>query len=327
MAAVRSRHVSSSTVRARRAPYRRRRIMAGTIVAGAAAAAVLLAGLNLERSHASRPRFIATRIDDVDGRSRILVLPSLSVRRPASVAGALRQYLPPAVTLTRGAARVTYDLDAPATARQAIHIGPEGAALRAVRYPTSVGIKAPVIPQRLRNDCEATALSILLATTGTTVDQLQLQHELPLSGPLDPRETPAGRVWGDPDKGFVGRVGGGGSAGGFGVYPGPISRVASSHGLNVRDLTGSSVDAVYARLLTGHAVIAWVALSNGPYASWRSPQGKRIHVDFGEHTVVLTGLRGAQLSVDDPLTGSMQTWSRSDFKSRWEALGRRALSS
>lgn len=327
MAAVRSRHVSPTTVQARRAPYRRRRIVAGTIVAGAAAAAVVLAGLNLERSHASRPRSIATKIDDADGRSRVLVLPSLALRRPASIAAALRQHLPPSVTLTRGPARVTYALDAPATARRAIRSRNEGVALRAVRYPISVAIAAPVITQRLRNDCEATALSILLATTGVTVDQLELQRELPLSGPLDPRETAAGRVWGDPEAGFVGRVGGGGSAGGFGVYPGPISRVASRHGLKVRDLTGSSVDAIYARLLTGHPVMAWVALSNGPYASWLSPQGKRIRVNFGEHTVVLTGLHGAQLSVDDPLTGSMQTWSRADFKSRWQALGRRALSS
>lgn len=327
MAEVRSRHVSPSTVQARRAPYRRRRVVAGTIVAGVAAAAVVLAGLNLERSHALRPRSIATKIDDVDGRSIVLVLPSLALRRPALIAAAARQRLPPAVTLTRGAVRVTYALDVAATARRAIRSGPEGLALRAVRYPISVAIAAPVITQGLRNDCEATALSVLLATTGATVDQLELQRELPLSGPLDPRETPAGRVWGDPEAGFVGRVGGGGSTGGFGVYAGPISRIASRHGLKVRDLTGSSVDAIYARLLAGHAVMAWVALSNGPYASWRSPQGKRIHVDLGEHTVVLTGLHGVHLSVDDPLTGSMQTWSRSDFKSRWEALGRRALSS
>jgi hypothetical protein len=38
--------------------------------------------------------------------------------------------------------------------------------------------------------------------------------------------------------------------------------------------------------------MAWVGLSEGPYRRWRTPQGKTIGVNFGEHTVVLTGIRG-----------------------------------
>jgi uncharacterized protein YvpB len=93
----------------------------------------------------------------------------------------------------------------------------------------------------------------------------------------------------------------------------------------LRELTGSSPDAVYAALLHGHPVIAWVALSNGPYASWVSPAGKPIEINYGEHVLVLTGVEGEVVHMNDPLSGTRLTWSKSQFEQMWEGLGRRAL--
>ena len=71
--------------------------------------------------------------------------------------------------------------------------------------------------------------------------------------------------------------------------------------------------------------MAWIGLSRGPYRSWRTPAGKRVTVNFGEHVVVLTGLRGDSISLNDPLSGSRLVWTRSQFLTKWRLLGRRAL--
>jgi len=197
-----------------------------------------------------------------------------------------------------------------------------------VRAPIESAIAAPVLRQQLRNDCESAALSILMAATGRRVSQVRIQQLLPASGPLDPRGVGAERVWGDPDLGFVGRPDGGGVAGGFGVYPRPIIGVARRLGTQLDDLTGSSPQTLYARLLAGRPVIAWVGLSAGPYGSWRSPDGRVINVNFGEHTVVLRGVnRDGSLSVSNPLRGTAETWTRAQFASMWQLLDRRAVGS
>jgi uncharacterized protein YvpB len=190
-----------------------------------------------------------------------------------------------------------------------------------------VRISAPVIAQRLRNNCETTALQVLLATVGVKVDQLRLQAKVRRSGPLDPQGSPPDQTWGDPSVGFVGRPDGGGTAGGFGVYQGPIVELAQRFDVPLRDLTRSSPRAVYRRLRERHAVMAWVGLGNGPFGHWRSPSGRRIDVNFDEHAVVLVGMRASgSLEVVNPLHGTRELWTRAEFETMWARLGRRALS-
>ena len=71
--------------------------------------------------------------------------------------------------------------------------------------------------------------------------------------------------------------------------------------------------------------MAWVAISEGPFASWHSPAGKAITVNYGEHAVVLTGVKGSEVIVNDPLSGQRLTWSKNQFESMWDSLDRRAL--
>jgi uncharacterized protein YvpB len=226
-----------------------------------------------------------------------------------------------------GKARITFAVDRAATGaalRRALRDG--GATVAVVERPTSSSIAVPLIAQVLQDDCEATALAMVLAQSGRAVGQLALQRQVAHAPPLDPTIGPNGEeVWGDPARGFVGRADGGGPGGGFGVYQGPIRALAKRHGLEMTELSGARPARLYAALLAGHPVLAWVALSAGPYAQWTSPAGKAIEVNYGEHAVVLTGVDGAGVHVNDPLSGERLIWSKPQFEQMWAGLGHRAL--
>ena len=183
------------------------------------------------------------------------------------------------------------------------------------------------VRQVLHNDCESTALSMLLAAAGIHAGQLELQSRLPRSGPLDPEPTGDGGLfrWGDPERGFVGRPAGGGSEGGFGVYEPPIRALAGRYGVHLVDLHDRGVRAVRAAVLAGHPVLAWVGLAAGPYLSWLTPSGRRITVNLDEHAVLLVGAGPGYVLVNNPLTGARERWSETLFSYRWRLLQRRAL--
>ena len=261
-------------------------------------------------------------------------------RRPLTLIGLPRSRRPDAVGLqlaltarlargtiaARRKAHIRYEYDIPATTRRVLAVGSAGGRVQAVRTAISSRIAAPVVRQFQRNTCEAAALQILLATTGVRVSQRRLQAAFPRSGPLDPVGVGPERIWGDPDRGYVGRPSGGGVAGGFGLYPPPVAATARRYGRRLDDLTAVASARIYARLLAGRAVMAWIGLSDGPYGEWRSPQGARIVANFGEHTVVLNGMsRNGDVRVVNPLTGTRETWSRQRFEAAWQLLGRRAL--
>ena len=186
----------------------------------------------------------------------------------------------------------------------------------------------PIVKQVMRNNCETAALSMLLRARRVSADQLALQRELPRSGPLDPTTGADGQsVWGDPQAGYVGRPEGGGAAGGYGVYERPILALARKRGARLRDLSSRPPRDIYRSLLAGRPVMVWIGLTDGPFESWRTPEGKPLTGNFGEHTVVLTGIDGDTLAVNDPLVGERTNWTREEFELMWRRLGSRAISS
>jgi uncharacterized protein YvpB len=227
----------------------------------------------------------------------------------------------------RGGARITYRLDR-RSARRALaeRLASDSGRVDVGERAVSVMIKAPVVKQVYPNNCETAALQMLLATRGVEQAQRALQRKLRRDGPLDPRTASDGtKIWGDPSQGFVGRVEGGGAAGGFGVYGTPLIALADRW-VEAVNLSGTQPAAIYRRLLSGHAVLAWTALADGPYETWRGPRGEPVTVNWGEHTVLLRGLIGGRLIVNDPLTGERLTWTKSEFEEKWALLGRRAIS-
>lgn len=312
-------------------PMLKRRRRTALALAGMLGVALLVTALSRgegERSAGDRAR----RSTGAPVRVMVLGKPLLRVpatqaqQGPTAVRRWLDRRLPRSLALRRSGVSATMRPDLALTARRVVGAYPSRGQVRLAARLIATEIEAPVIEQAQRNSCESAALSILLAATGRPVDQDRLQRELPRSGPLDPVEQNGVRIWGDPSRGYVGRPDGGGVAGGFGVYQGPVSGLAARHGRPMVDLSGTSPASVYQRVRQGRPVMVWVGLSDGPYGEWRAPSGRPITVNFGEHTVVINGIRpDGSLRVVNPLTARRETWSRSDFELMWDRLGRRAL--
>lgn len=261
---------------------------------------IVAAGRTLATVRAASPAravrlaaLLPVHLEEVRGRSRrVLAVPRGAAA--AAIAGALRRNEP----------RVTVPTE-----------------------PVSSSIRLRPVQQLLKNDCEATALSMLLAAAGVRAGQLELQRRLPRSGPLDPVQVEGSELvrWGDPRLGFVGRADGGGPAGGFGVYEAPVRALARRYGVALDDLSGEPVRRVRAAVLDGRPVLAWVGLADGPYRTWLTPSGRPITVNLNEHALVLVGAGPGYVVVDDPLSGRRVRWSEALFSVRWRRLGRRAL--
>ncbi len=242
--------------------------------------------------------------------------------------GHARFRVPARLVIRRGRARLTLGVRVRAARR----------AVRRARAARAARVALPVVPlrttialrpvrQTLHNDCEATALSMLLAAAGVRAGQLVLQERLPRSGPLDPEPVAGSALfrWGDPERGFVGRPAGGGTEGGFGVYEPPIRALAARYGVHLADLRGRRLAAVRTAVLAGRPVLAWVGLAPGPYVSWLTPAGRKITVNLNEHAVVLVGAGPGYVVVNNPLSGERERWSDTRFAVSWKLLGRRAL--
>ncbi|MGE5408444.1 MAG: C39 family peptidase [Syntrophothermus sp.] len=310
--------------RLRRRTILRRRLAA--VVAIVAVLAGIAAVVRLDGSGQPAGPTPSGRVRLELGGRTIASAATRSLSQPAGRA-ALLAALPTERTVRAGGAVIRFRVDRGASASPllaAVRAG--GGTVRIPEHAVSSRIAVPLVKQALPNDCEAASLAMLMSFRGRPVDQLTLQKRVAHSPPLDPTVAPDGsEIWGDPRHGFVGRADGGGPAGGFGVYQGPIRALAEREGVRLRDLTGTSPRALYAALLAGHPVLAWVALSNGPYATWETLSGQTVRINWGEHALVLTGVGPQGVRVNEPLAGIRVVWSKEQFEAMWRGLGSRAL--
>jgi uncharacterized protein YvpB len=308
----------------RRSVLRRRRIAA---VVGALAiaglVALLLGAAGGSRTQDRSPRYVTVRL----GRRVLAKKPVSSLRRPGAIP-ALLDAAPSSRVVHRGPTVVHLRTERAALYRELSKAARGGGGSVSVpERATAAWTRVPLVPQALRDNCETASLSMILAFRGRPVSQIALQSQVAHSEPLDPTVGPDGsEVWGDPSSGFVGRADGGGPAGGFGVYERPIEALARRHAVKLHDLTGASPQALYRALLTGHPVLAWVALSEGPFATWETPSGRTVRVNYGEHAIVLTGVGPRTVRLNDPLSGHRLIWQKPEFERMWAGLGHRALS-
>ena len=182
-----------------------------------------------------------------------------------------------------------------------------------------VVLQAPALRQLHRNSCETTALAIALRGA---IGPDALQARLPRAAPSEPRETPSGLVWGDPELGFVGDV----DRRGYGVYELPLLAVAKRSDPLAHDLTRRALATVLAALRDGHPIIAWVTLGASEPFTWRTPQGRLVRADHAEHAIALTGWTRGLIAYVDPWDGRRKLLAVADLAARWLPLGRRAIS-
>jgi uncharacterized protein YvpB len=174
----------------------------------------------------------------------------------------------------------------------------------------------PVYRQQQANDCEASALRMVLAARGYSVSDADILGRIGVDL-VHRRFGVSGPLSGDPYRAFVGDPAGSELSGtGYGVFASRVGDVARSYGLAVVAGEGIAVADLYRAVSGGHPAIVWV-----DYLWRRMPQhyytaynGQRVPYEGpAEHTVVLVAVRGSEVRVNDPARGA--EWvSESDFE-------------
>lgn len=183
----------------------------------------------------------------------------------------------------------------------------------------TIKLDVPAYLQQHALSCEVASLRMALAYRGINETEEKLLDEVG----YDP--TPhKGNVWGDPYKAFVGDVDGKQMTTGYGVYWGPIARVANNY-RKAKDFEGRKVSDLTKELSDGNPVVIWVYSSGGIPTKWYTPEGKEIYATSGEHAVTAVGFVGSEndpthIIVNDPLVGQVY-WPRVLFDKKWATFG------
>jgi uncharacterized protein YvpB len=201
--------------------------------------------------------------------------------------------------------------------------------------------RLPVGTQRMQMplDCEATSLTIALASVGVHTTQQYVQNHFPTDtrAPiLGANGLPA--EWGDPYKDFVGHVMGSEPGSnphwteyaGWGAYAPVVAHEAEALGVPVASqLTGWNPQALYAAVEAGHPVLVWTTVD---YASqtprtWTAWDGRIIPWTEAGHVVVLMGVdpTAGTLEFSDPLTGSYNGTTMAQFARTFTIYGSMAI--
>lgn len=181
-------------------------------------------------------------------------------------------------------------------------------------------LPVPIYLQQHTLSCELASLRMALAYKNVHVSEEKLLDQVGVD------TTPHnGNIWGDPYSLFVGNVNGKQMADGYGVYWGPIARVARLY-RNAEEFQNWSISQLTDALSKGNAVVIWVYSSGGYPTSWRTPDGKEIFALRDEHAVTAVGFVGrpdnpSEIIINDPLYGQVY-WSRSLFDRKWNSFGR-----
>lgn len=130
-----------------------------------------------------------------------------------------------------------------------------------------------------------------------------------------------GATWGNPNKGFVGKLNGQQNTTGYGVHWYPIRRAARKYRpadvyswMTVQDLT-REID-------RGNPIVVWGTFrGTARYDPWRTPDGILIKAWYGEHTRLVIGYHGTAqrptyIILMDPIKGRL-VWTTQEFKNNW----------
>ena len=227
-----------------------------------------------------------------------------------------------------------------AAAIVALVVGTTALAMATVTVQAAM-IRLPVGTQRMQMplDCEATSLTIALASVGVHTTQQYVQGHFPTDARapiLGADGLPA--QWGDPYIDFVGHVMGSEPGSnphwteyaGWGAYAPTVAQVAESLGVPVApQLTGWNPATLYAAVEAGHPVLVWTTVD---YASetartWTAWDGRVIPWTEAGHVVVLMGVNptAGTLEFSDPLTGGYNGTTMAQFARSFGIYGDMAI--
>ncbi len=175
------------------------------------------------------------------------------------------------------------------------------------------------------NGCELYALAILLHHNGVDVDPLELCKKIPKES--SPYGSKNGYVGGNPNRAFLGEPT---SYAGWGVYNGPIEKLAKKYLSKPKNITGSSLDEVLKVVSEGNAVQVWTTIGNGNYRvygrTWTDTKtGQRLTWKVDNHSLVIIGYTKTKIICSDPLKGKIVAYDRTVFEKNFDFHGKQAI--
>ena len=173
--------------------------------------------------------------------------------------------------------------------------------------------------------CEIVSLYMLLHFYGVQVTVDQIIDRLPLGA--QPYDDALGvRHGANPEREFVGDPRNQIS---YGVFNGPVARVAEQLLPGMRTRTGATLDDIRAILKGGNPVMAWyVSAPMRPIMyrwSWLDERGETVCWPGGEHAVVLCGCDDVSFTYRDPNAGTTVEVDCDTFEKSFAELGGRII--
>ena len=173
--------------------------------------------------------------------------------------------------------------------------------------------------------CESVSLYMLLKYYGVDVTVEQIYGLLPM-GPQPYRDQNGVRRGANPEREFVGDPR---SESSYGVFNGPIAKVAERFMPGAQTKTGASIEEIKAILDTGNPVLAWYV--SAPMRDimyrwrWIDENGETVCWPGGEHAVVICGYDDASIAYRDPNAGTTVVIDDETFAKSFAELGGRIV--
>lgn len=189
--------------------------------------------------------------------------------------------------------------------------------------PEVYKLNVPYFAQQYSRSCEAASLRMALAYHGVYTNDMDILNKLG----YNPRPKDAeNNTWDDPRTMFVGYASNK-SGEGYGVYGGPVARVAEDFGRTATYTRSITPQLLAKSIKAGDPVVLWGYTSLAvPKTSWRVEGGGEVTALAGEHARVVVGVYGSAENpigfyLHDPINGKQyQYWDADDLMRHLRAV-------
>lgn len=166
----------------------------------------------------------------------------------------------------------------------------------------------PYFRQAHALSCEAASLRMALAYYGVSTNDDEILGRIGYNP--QPRDL-ATNTWQDPNVEFVGDVNGKLNVTGWGVYAGPVARVARSFGRSADVIYSPSSASVASAIHAGRPVVMWGVMGlTAVDDSWNTASSGVVHAAKNQHVRLVYGVEGSAENpigffLHDPIRGSV----------------------